>query len=206
MTGEVTQVYLVEVDSGNPVPAELWDAITDSHIQDWREHWTPLVVGRLTQLVNAGVTYEHWPQSWRWNWQAKMDQIAGLLACPTFAIVCQGKTQGLMQLSLTEQSRLESQQGKPLVYVEYLEAAPWNRSEIVPNPQLRGVGVLLIRAAIESSINEEFQGRIGLHSLPQSNNFYGNKCGMTDLGKDTAKNMNYFEMTPDQAQSFLKTG
>lgn len=206
MTGEVSQVHLVEVDSGDPVPAELWDAITDNHIQDWKDEWMPVVLDRLNQMAKAGVTSEHWPQSWHWNWGAKMDRISGLLAFSTFAIVCQNKTQGLMQLSLAESSRIETQKGKPLVFIEYLEAAPWNRGEMVPNPLFRGVGVLLVRAAIEFSINEEFQGRIGLHSLPQSNNFYGSKCGMTDLGKDLAKEMNYFEMTPEQAQSFLQKG
>ena len=54
----------------------------------------------------------------------------------------------------------------------------------------------------------EFHGRIGLHSLPQANDFYANTCGMTDLGADRDYNggLRYFEMTPEQAQAFIAKG
>ena len=54
---------------------------------------------------------------------------------------------------------------------------------------------------------EGFKGRIGLHSLPQSNNFYANKVGMTDMGQDEEyQNLRYFEMTPEQAEAFIEKG
>ena len=53
----------------------------------------------------------------------------------------------------------------------------------------------------------EFQGRVGLHSLPQANGFYANTCGMTDLGPDPHhRELRYFEMTPVQAQEFIAKG
>ena len=53
----------------------------------------------------------------------------------------------------------------------------------------------------------EFQGRIGLHSLPQANGFYANACGMTDLGADADhQGLRYFEMTPEQARAFVAEG
>jgi hypothetical protein len=66
------------------------------------------------------------------------------------------------------------------------------------------VGSVLLAAAIQLSIDEEFLGRLGLHSLPQADDWY-RKCRMTDLGPDPSEkqNLRYFEMTPEQAQAFL---
>jgi len=62
-----------------------------------------------------------------------------------------------------------------------------------------------VGGSIHLSIEEEFQGRIGLHSLPQADEWYRNSCGMTDLGRDHAiQDLRYFEMTPEQASEFLK--
>lgn len=102
---------------------------------------------------------------------------------------------------------MRAQKGKDLVYVEYVENAPWNRPELADPPLYRGIGSILIRAAIALSIEEEFKGRIGLHALPQSNGFYANTCGMTDLGIDASYHgLRYFEMTPEQAESFIAKG
>jgi hypothetical protein len=54
------------------------------------------------------------------------------------------------------------------------------------------------------SEEEGFKGRIGLHSLPQADEFYRLR-GMTDLGTDqTNQNLRYFEMTAEQARAFLE--
>ncbi len=92
--------------------------------------------------------------------------------------------------------------------MEYLENAPWNRKELLFDPpRYRGVGTILIGAAIDLSKSEGFKGRLGLHSLPQSNRFYANTCGMTDMGVDASyQNLSYFEMTPEQAEAFIEKG
>ena len=55
------------------------------------------------------------------------------------------------------------------------------------------------------SLDEGFHGRIGLHSLPQSEGFYAKYC--TDLGQDAAVyNLRYYEMTRQQSQLFLARG
>jgi hypothetical protein len=69
------------------------------------------------------------------------------------------------------------------------------------------VGSVLMRAAIEFSHQEGFKGRVGLHSLPQSNGWYANACGMADLGTDPDyQNLRYFEMTPEIAEAFIAKG
>jgi len=59
-------------------------------------------------------------------------------------------------------------------------------------------------AARADSEDEGFKGRLGLHSLPQADNFY-RKIGMTDLGQDASyQNLRYFEMTSEQARAFFE--
>jgi hypothetical protein len=204
-----TPVWLLDVKRQEGVQAELWNAITDQQLADWEALWKPALAQALQRLHQASVPYKQWPQSRHWDWRGKMAAIQGLLANPSFSVTCSGTTQGLMILETTRRRcRIEVQKGKNLVYVEYVENAPWNRKELLFDPPTyRGVGSILIRAAIETSAAEGFKGRIGLHALPQSNDFYANKCGMTDLGPDASyQNMHYFEMTAEQSEEFIARG
>jgi len=203
MTVTTSRVYLLEVASDELVDAELHDAIEETHLADWEALWKPSLEEAIRRLHKAGVPRDKWPQSRHWDWRDKLSEIEKLLAKQCFSVVCQGETQGLMAVDLTKSARVGEQRGKPIVYVDYLETAPWNRPELYKPPRFRGVGSILVRTAIECSQQEEFKGRIGLHSLPQADQFYREKCGMTDLGPDSAyQNLRYFEMTQEQARVF----
>lgn len=194
-------ILLLDKRTGKFVPAELVETINEGHLASVEKEWMPVLLRRLRELVGQR---QPLPENRHWVWREKVTHIRGLLAYRTFAIVCEGQTQGLMQINTAGTCRLPGQVGKPLAYVDYLETAPWNRASIVARPRFGLVGTLLIRAAIEVSLEEEFHGRIGLHSLPQSEVFYVQACEMTDLGIDgTYQNLKYFEMTPEQAASFL---
>ena len=66
-----------------------------------------------------------------------------------------------------------------------------------------GIGISPIRAAIAVSVEEEFRGRIALHSLPQSEPFYGRF--MEDLGIDpVVEELRYFEMSEERALKFMR--
>lgn len=203
MTVDVSTIYLLGVADGQPVEAELRDAIEQAQLDDWEQHWRPLVNSRLIDLIKRNVPQSQWPQSLHWDWKRKMARVQGLLAFQGFCVVAQGVTQGLMQIDLRQSAREQSQAGKPIVYVEYLEVAPWNRPDMGTAPRLSGVGSALLAASIATSLDEGFKGRIGLHSLPQADDFY-RKAGMTDLGPDPQyQNLRYFEMTDEQARAFL---
>jgi hypothetical protein len=208
MTVEISPIVLWNVKQGVPEAAELWDAITDAQLDDWEAEWVPETFKAVQQLKRKGIERRLWPQSRHWDWRAKVAQLHGLLGSQAFSIMCRGMTQGMMTLDLgTKRCRIESQRGQHLVYVDYVENAPWNRQELSDLPRFRGVGSILVRTAIEVSRMEGFKGRIGLHSLPQSEGFYANKCGMTDLGKDsTYQDLRYFEMTAEQAEGFIQKG
>jgi hypothetical protein len=204
MTVEVTNLYLLDGATGDGVEGELRDAIEDAQLVDWQTKWQPALISVLQELARRGVPLGQWPQSWNWDWRQKTARVQGLLAFRGFCVVAQGLTQGLAQVDLNRFGREPSQAGKPLVYLDYLEVAPWNRPDLGQQPRLRGVGTALLSAAVALSVDEGFKGRIGLHSLPQADNFYRTRCGMTDLGPDPAyQNLKYFEMTAGQARAFL---
>lgn len=208
MTISISPTFLLEVQIGEPVEAELWDAITEQQLADWEGEWVPELFNAVQRLRRAGVGRQHWPQSRHWNWRQKNSVMQSLLATPGFCVMCSGVTQGLMYVERTvHRCQIQEQAGKNLVYVEFLENAPWNRKELFDPPRYRGVGSILIRAAIELSREEGFKGRIGLHSLPQAEHWYAGTCGMTDLGVDPQKqNLRYFEMTSAQAEAFIEKG
>jgi hypothetical protein len=204
MTAEVSTIYLLKVASGEGVEAELRDAMEEPQLVDWQTAWQPALIAVIAELVKQGVPRTQWPQSSHWNWRSKAEQVQGLLAFRGFSVVCESMTQGLMRVDLNKVAQIPTQKGKPLVYVDYLEAAPWNRSELGNQPRYRGVGTALITSAVELSRQEGFKGRIGLHALPQADRFYRETCGMVDLGLDPKyQNLRYFEMTPDHARAFL---
>ena len=204
----ISRVHLFNVERGEPKEAELWDAITEQQLTDWEGEWMPELFKAVQRLQRAGVGRRHWPQSRHWDWRKKTEKLQRMLAWPGFSIVSDGMTQGMMLAdTTTKRCRINNQKGRHLVYVEYIENAPWNRKELFDPPRYRGVGSLLIRAAVAMGEDVGFHGRIGLHSLPQANGFYANTCGMTDLGPDPGyDNLRYFEMTPEQAQVFIAKG
>lgn len=184
--------------------AELHSPISPRHIADFDQHWKPAIHQRLRRMPQGTQTADADLQDWHWDWQRKADEFAGRMDYESFAVECDGMTQGLMLCSLVQVAREASQRNQHMVYVDYVHAAPWNRPRFTDTPLYKGVGGILISAAVSLSREQEFSGRVGLHSLPQSEGWYRNHCGMTDLGVDVNyQNLRYFEMTADQADRFL---
>lgn len=102
-------------------------------------------------------------------------------------------------------ARLASDRKKPLVYIDFLEVAPWNWNipDLGQSGVFRRIGTLLLWRAVEQSIEEGFKGRVGLHALPQAARFYEG-YGLTSLGNDAAKqNLMYYELSAGQAEKLI---
>lgn len=143
-------------------------------------------------------------QHQHWRWQEKLAITTNLLPYLTVSIEHDGECQGLvLYASDGHFSRLDEQKTRPLVYVEFLAAAPWNSRDLMELPRFSGVGTVLMRVAVEASMEFEFKGRVGLHSLPQSEDFY-HRLGMTSFGRDPDKeNLTYFEFMAESAKAFV---
>ncbi len=207
--GEVVGVYpLKDRRTGKEVEATLWHSLEDRHVQDFTGRWKPIFEARLNELrrkgpVTAAIAGEHNVQDSHWQWAQKVEQRREGLAWASFAVEADGVTQGLMFARMDAFAQEPSQLNKPIVDIDLLATAPWNRPQLTDQPQFKGIGRLLLAAAISLSVSEEFAGRIGLHALPQAETWYRDVCGMTDLGIDGTK-MRYFEMTEAQARAFIR--
>ena len=193
--------HLKAPESEDLVEAELVDELSKDDLIQAHLDWAPVRLAALKRLHEAK---QPWPEHWHWDWSKKADML-DLLAYRCMGIELGGHMQGLMMVStIAAKGRLPSQQGKAVLYIEFLETAPWNIRDLVGAPKLLGVGVRLLEAAIDFSGEEGFRGRIGLHSLPQSGEFY--RKYMTDLGLDSSQSqgLRYFEMSAEQVRYFLE--
>lgn len=190
MASSSTMVFLKDVDSGELREAELCDGIQECHLTDVEEIWQPA----LTLLQRWGDP-RHRQESAHWDWRAKLRRSARNRQQRSFAIVFRDVTQGLMIVDVSRTARLEPDLGLGLVYVDYVEVAPWNRPGWIPHRLFQSVGTHFLSIAVDLSFQLGFAGRIGLHSLPQADGFY-RRHQMTDLGPDPDyQNLCYFEST-----------
>lgn len=202
------EITLRETSSGKSVSAELISGVPRDISDLWASSWEPVFKETIGRLKKEGVPASEWPHDARWRWAEKLTFPENCLAYQSYAIVADGSLEGLMLLNSTKFARLSGQQGEGLVYIELLATAPWNRIAYKNPRKFSGVGAILCEVAVQLSFDYEFKGRIGLHSLPESEDFYRNTLKMTELGIDNApghRGLTYFEMTPDQATLFLGT-
>ena len=194
-------ISLVDRSKNVPVAASLIVGVTRDLLETTELAWASLRIEGAKRLKAAGGNV---PQHWHWDWLRKSSKI-DLLAYRCLGIECDGEMQGLMLVNMTNYvSRLEGQKGKPLVYVDYIETAPWNLKELATQPRYGAVGVRLIEAAVRFSVDEEFGGRVGLHSLPQSEPFYENVCGMIRGEIDQHyEGLRWFELAAVNVKKFL---
>jgi len=209
-----TPITLVDNETGDLVEAQLFDEVTTDHFLETENEWRPLVRSAALRVLQEERSGEQIPQHWHWDWTSKTPEL-GKLGVTFYGVECVGKLQGLMKVEtpgadpVVCQCRLAGQRGKPLVYIDYLEAAPWNvkwlMQELGRGARFRGVGTEFVRAAVQHSFYEGFHGRVGLHSLPTSERFYLQGCGMTDGERDLNKEkLLWCEFTPEQAARFLR--
>lgn len=175
-------------------PADFIDGVSEADVNAAQAIWE-------ASLKGSGAQHKHW------DWREKYKWVKGApLAYHIFGIKAEDQMQGmLLAQKVGKVCRLATQKNKELIYIDYLASAPWNSPDTNPNPRFAGIGKILIRAAIQLSLEEEFKGRIGLHSLPQAESFYRDRCGLTDLVPDADyQNLRYFEATVEQSEKFLR--
>jgi len=202
-------VEIIDGATGALIEAELFDDVTVNHFIEAHAEWQPYTQ-KAGALLKANGRMQLFPQHYGWDWRRKAQHLQSI-ASHFYGIRHAGKLQGLMKLDMVGNysvARHPSQQGKTLIYVDYLEAAPWNVKNIAvaynEKPRYRGIGTTLMEAAVRKSMDEGFKGRLALHSLPLAEPFYQNVCEMIPVGKDPGKqDLLWFEYTSDQATKFL---
>lgn len=191
------------------VAVELHDALRRADLELIERSWASDRARIMADLLRADVARRAWPESLHWDWSRKASEL-DLLALRGFGIFCERAWQGaMMTRTVGHRAKLVEDRNKPLVYIDFLEAAPWNWrvAPIGQERRLKGVGVVLMREAVSQSIDEGFHGRVGLHALPQAEQFYSRVCGMTRVEEEPgAGPLVYFEFTRAQGRAFLQGG
>jgi hypothetical protein len=195
---ETFPVPIKDAATGNLVEATLIVGLHLDEVDEAVGLWAPFL---KKEEARRGKRVDHG----HWDWSYKARRIRGLANYLILGIECQSEMQALLLWDdLHSQAKHPQQLGKDLVYVNFVSTAPWNDIEVVDYPRFRGAGSTLMVAAIERSLDLEYKGRVGLHSLKGAESFY-RKCGMIDLGIDKAhETLRYFEFTPEAANTFLQ--
>jgi hypothetical protein len=190
---KVTNVQIFDRRTHSFVEAELLEDPGDDYIETVDALWSVYKRRFLRKRRAAGKPV---PEHSHWNWKLKLEQERlehSFYKC--FAIV-RDEPQGLMMLKYGNEfvCRNAKQQGKPLVYLAYVESAPWNVKEYCDDILFSGIGREFYKTAIQFSRRLGFFGRVGLHSLPGAEGFYTSVCQMVFEGYDpTYDGLAYFE-------------
>lgn len=199
MKQAIATVPLFDLRRGTFCDASLFQGVDLDTLRSIEADWTP--------IFDAAAP-ENPPEDAHWEWAAKaLQALRNPLSYELFGVEADARTQGMMLVlkgGLKCFSRHPEHPRAPLVYVDFLATAPWNRPGLTATPTYKGVGRLLFMTAVSLSIEEEFAGRVGLHSLPGAEAFYRNQLNMTDMGKDDAyQNLRYFELSTTQARQLI---
>lgn len=207
-----------DIDSpeyGKAFKIDLAEGLDATHLDFMEAQWAPtlkrqynLAILQFFRLPPAERTHDKLQdimsklgvQDQHWDWRRKCSIAPGTNR-RVFSLLNSGEVEAAMMLLFGQKSRDSSLQ--PIVYVDYVAVAPWNRQPFQEPQRFRGLGTVMLGAAVELSRQLGHDGRCGLHSLPQSEGFY-RKIGMRDFGLDAAKSMRYFEFDASGASTFRK--
>ncbi len=209
----IDKVFLLDRQTGQYEEAALFRGISTENIAHVEGRWRSMFDMRRKEAKAAGKTMaEVNAEDAHWEWGKKaFAAISDPFLYDVFVLECGGGTQAIMITCKGSEdcfSRHHEHERAPLIYVELLATAPWNRPGLVTQPVYKGAGRVMIGTAVSLSLEEEMSGRIGLHSLPGAEKFYRNAMDMTDFGVDKEgvhKGLRYFELPSSQAATFLST-
>jgi GNAT superfamily N-acetyltransferase len=204
-------VSIIEHATKAPVEAVLRRRLSIEDLTTAEDSWQLVrdqLVARQRQAGRRTVT-----QHGHWNWASEYKSEAiDARRMVVVGVERDGQWQGLMAVIASPRP---SRSWMPLIgrllrgsvlYVDYLESAPWNNPDLtVPDlPRFGGVGTQLLMEAIRLSIELGLNGQVGLHSLPQAVEFYIRRGMRLRIRSDRAYHgLPYFEYTAGGARAQL---
>ena len=189
------------LNQGRRIRAFLVEDPDDDYIEATDKLWR-VYRERFANTQKVVPEHHHW--SWKWKLQQELNRDS-LFKC--FGIIADDEPQGLMLLNYGREylSRMPGQTNRLLIYLSYIESAPWNIKEYSKKPRYGSIGTTLYTAAIHYSNRLGFDRRVALHSLPGAEGFYTKRCKMRNCGADqNYQGLVYFESTPEDSLFFLR--
>lgn len=207
-------------EHGQPFKIDLVEGLDEDHVRYIEDQWAPIIKRQYDRALLAYFTLPPARQTNdefldllakfgvpdpKWNWREKCSIAATGPNRKTYGLLNADHVEAAMMLLFGKNSR-DSGLGLPLVYVDYVAVAPWNRRAIQAPERFHGLGTVMLGTAIEVSRLLGLDGRCGLHSLPSAEGFY-RRIGMKDLAVDPHyHDLRYFEFDSDGATEFRKRG
>ena len=171
------------------VDADMSNTIADNDLHVYEKEWRPRIADLRAEDAH-------------WNWRSKMYHASKPDEFLHYTLSVEKTAQGLMQLQISTR-KSKTSPGDPMVYLDYLAVAPWNREGQAEPPRYKTVGTVLLAQATLASFDRGWDGRLGLHSLPNAASFYRVK-GMRSFGCDMSYyGLEYFEFDADSAAAFI---
>ena len=186
----IRQVPLKLVSTGQVIAAEVYGRLDMKDLRTAELSWHA--------YRPKSAEYSHW------RWTDKISRL-GSGSNELYGLWHAKECQGMMEVLMDRVSRSPATLGQPLVYINYIESAPWNQANSASALKYTGVGSILIAFAMLLSRDAGYNGVVGLHSLTAAETFYSHVIGMTDLGIDTNYDgLRYFEMSQSRSTSYLQ--
>ena len=216
----ILESFIIESpEHGESFKIDLIEGFDEDHIKYIEDQWMPSIKRQYDMAILRFFTQPPELQTYanfleilgklgipdkHWNWTRKC-AVAPSTNRKVYGLLNADHVEAAMML-LHGKSTRDTASGLPIIYVDYLAVAPWNRTPIQNPERFRKLGTVMLGAAVEVSRTLGMDGRCGLHSLPSSEGFY-RRIGMKDLAIDpNYHNLRYFEFDSYAAMSFLKTG
>lgn len=150
---------------------------------------------KLAEVLQSIQTEDH-----HWDWFKKSYLLTGD-EYEWFFLFSEDKPQGACLIYHPKDSALGDEN---IFYVEYLAVAPWNRDCLVRQREYKGVGSILLKAALKYSVeNLGLTPGFSLHSLPQAKEYYEKLKMINVKGMDKGALL-YFELPQTEAHKLLE--
>jgi GNAT superfamily N-acetyltransferase len=214
-----TETTLFQSDTQAPVGATVEFGLSAEVLAEFESQWGAARADANRRLRAAGRASAAHHAHWRWDNGAKYESVStneAQLCGVRVGTEWQGAmsvftepVRGYLWARWRAAAHALFGAGTPprVVYVDYIEAAPWNLEVFTePDPpRYRGVGGRLMTRAVRYALDSGVG--VGLFSLPLAANFY-EKIGMVRLFRDTnrtsaTRDLWYYEMGREAAEAFL---
>ena len=180
-----------------------------------READDPIIADFRSGNLKVGIATSAWPVAYGFNhWMEGSTELqlpAPIFEWESVAAFRPGDPIVVIRLGNAAQAFMQIREGfavpcpqgarEPLVYVSFLEVAPWNMAH-AEHRQFRGLGQLMLRFASQRSAQLGFGGRIGLHATSTAEPFY-QSLGLETPICPNEYNELYFELSQSQAHRLL---
>jgi hypothetical protein len=148
----IVPIQIVDCALHAAVDATLHTGLKSADLLDAEAMWGPIRLKAVADRLRTGAPTDDLPQHSHWDWGRKSNSLQ-YLANTVFGIQREGKWQGLaMTTTVGHLAWLQSDAGKPLVYVKYIESAPSNLKAFTKTPMYGAIGTAPVS---ENAVGQE---------------------------------------------------